>query len=350
MFFRPRQPARILGTGSHLPGPALDNAGLIARTGLKLTPEWIERHTGIRARHWAEPGITTAEVAAAAAGAALADAGATPRDMDLMVLATISGDWPTPATACAVQARIGAVCPAYDLNSACAGFLFALEHAMRGAETGLARTLILGAELRSRFVNVRDRRTAPIFGDGAGAAVLGLSERPDEGFLGILLETEGAQEQLVTVPAGGVAEPPTAETVAAGRHYITIRDAAELTRRGVDAMCELVQRACGEMGLALDDVDLVIPHQANQVMLDRIFDRLGVPSEKRLVTIGETGNTVAASIPIALDRARRTSPRWRPGALVALATLGGGYSGGVAYYRVPRGERPGSAGGAEGQP
>lgn len=335
MFYRPRRPARILGTGSFLPGPALDNAALIASTGLRLTPDWIERHTGIRSRHWAGPGVTTAEVAAQAARNALEDAGIVAGDLDLLVLATISGDWPTPATACAVQARIGASCPAYDLNSACAGFLFALEHAMRGADTGLGRTMILGAELRSRFVNVRDRRTAPIFGDGAGAAVLGLAERADEGFLGILLETEGALEQLVSVPAGGAAEPATARTVAAGRHYITIRDAAELTRRGVDAMCDLVTRACGAMGLAPEDLDLVIPHQANQVMLDRIFDRLGVPADRRMVTVGETGNTVAASIPIALDRARRSSPRWRPGAMVALATLGGGYSGGVAFYRVP---------------
>ncbi len=335
MFFKPRQPATLLGTGSFLPGPALDNAALIARTGLKLTPEWIERHTGIRARHWAEPGITTADVASRAAREALSAAGCEATDLQLLVLATISGDWPTPATACAVQAHIGATCPAYDLNSACAGFLFALDHAMRATDTGLTRSMILGAELRSRFVNTRDRRTAPIFGDGAGAAILGPSARPDEGFLGILLETEGALEQMVTVPAGGAAEPPTAETVAAGRHFITIRDAAELTRRGVDAMCQLIDRACAGMQVSLDDLDLVIPHQANQVMLDRIFERLGVPVEKRMVTIGETGNTVAASIPIALDRARRTSPRWRPGALVALATLGGGYSGGVAFYRIP---------------
>lgn len=338
VFFQPRQPARILGTGSYLPGPTIDNASLIARTGLKLTPEWIERHTGIRARHWAEPGITTTDVAAIAARMALESAGCSARDMELLVLATISGDWPTPATACAVQARIGAVCPAYDLNSACAGFLFALEHAMRGFDTGLGHALIMGAELRSRFINMHDRRTAPIFGDGAGAAILGMAQRPAEGFLGILLETEGAEEQLVTVPAGGVAEPPTADTVAAGRHYITIRDAAELTRRGVDAMCDLVAKACNVMRVALGDIDLVIPHQANQLMLDRIFDRLGVPASRRLVTIGETGNTVAASIPIALDRARRTSPCWRPGALVALATLGGGYSGGVAFYRIPETE------------
>ncbi|MBM3267959.1 MAG: ketoacyl-ACP synthase III [Candidatus Sericytochromatia bacterium] len=333
-LYRPLRPARLLGTGAHLPGPPLSNADLIARTGLRLTPDWIVRHTGIRTRHWADPAVTTAEIAAAAAREALAASGVAAVDLARIWLATISGDWPTPATACAIQARLGARCPALDLNSACAGFLFAIEHAMRGVDTGLSPTLAIGAELRSRFVNPRDRRTAPIFGDGAGAVVLGPASRPDEGFVAILLETEGAQEQLVLVPAGGSAEPASAESVAAGRHCIVIRDPAELTRRGVDAMVALVDRACGAFGVRPGDVDLLIPHQANGVMLERIVERLSIPPERCLLTVADTGNTVGASLAIALHRAQ-ASPRWRPGALIALATLGGGYSGGVAFYRVP---------------
>ncbi len=334
MLYRPRQTARILGTGSFLPGQPIDNAAFIARTGLKLTPEWIERHSGIRSRYWADPDLTTSDLAARASEAALSEAGLSADSLDRMILATISGDWPTPATACAVQAKIGAGCPAFDVNSACAGFLFALDQALRGIDTGLERVLVMGAELRSRWVNPRDRRTAPLFGDGAGAAILAPAAHPDEGFIGIYLETEGAVEQLVTVPAGGALLPTSAETVAAGEHFITIRDPAELTRRGVDAFVTLIRKACDGIGLGVDDLDLVIPHQANLVMLDRIFDRLGVPASKRVVTIAETGNTVAASVAIALDRARRM-PLWRPGALVALASLGGGYSGGVAFYRIP---------------
>lgn len=337
MFYRPRQTARILGTGSFLPGEPLDNAAFIARTGLKLTPEWIERHTGIRSRYWADAELTTSDLAAEAARQALADARLAAPELDRMILATISGDWPTPATACAVQAKIGARCPALDLNSACAGFLFALEHALRGIDTGMDRVLVMGAELRSRWVNPRDRRTAPLFGDGAGAAVLAPAKSPDEGFIGIHLETEGEVEQLVTVPAGGAMAPPTEQTVAAGGHFITIRDPAELTRRGVDGFVTLIEKACDRMGVGIPELDLVIPHQANLIMLDRIFDRLGVPSSKRVVTLPETGNTVAASVAIALDRARQTA-LWRPGALVALASLGGGYSGGVAFYRIPAAE------------
>lgn len=334
MLYRPRQTARILGTGSYLPGEPLSNAEFIARTGLKLTPEWIERHSGIRSRHWADPAITTSDLATEAARAALAEAGLAADVLDRVILATISGDWPTPATACAVQAKLGARCPSFDVNSACAGFLFALDLALRGIDTGLSRVMVMGAELRSRWVNPMDRRTAPLFGDGAGAALLAPADHADEGFVGIHLETEGDVDQLVTVPAGGAVAPPTLETVEAGAHFITIRDPAELTRRGVDAFVGLIERACEEMGVAVTDLDLVIPHQANLVMLDRIFERLGVPAAKRVVTIPETGNTVAASVAIALDAARRT-PLWRPGALVALASLGGGYSGGVAFYRIP---------------
>lgn len=339
MWYRPRQPAILRGTGVELPGEPIDNAALIARTGLRLTPDWIERHTGVRARHWAPAGIDTSDVAAAAARRALAEAGLEASAVERIVLATISGDRPTPATACAVQAKIGARCPAFDLNSACAGFLFALDAGMRAIDTGHASALVIGAELRSRFLNFADRRTAPLFGDGAGAAVLAPASRPDEGFIGIRLETEGALEHLVAVPAGGAAEPATAETVAAGRHFITISNPGELTRRGVSAMVELLERAVADLGVSVHELDLVVPHQANMVMLARIFEQLGVPEERRVVTIPETGNTVAASIAIALDRARR-SPRWRPGALVALATLGGGYAGGVAFYRVPAEEAP----------
>jgi 3-oxoacyl-[acyl-carrier-protein] synthase-3 len=334
MFYRPARTAAIRGTGAFLPGPPLSNDDLIARTGLRLTADWIERHTGIRTRHWATDDLSTADLAAFAARAALSEAAVGSDSVERLILATISGDWPTPATACAVQAKLGATCPAMDINSACAGFLFALEYALRAVETGVSTALVVGAEIRSRFVNPRDRRTAPIFGDGAGAAVLGPARSADEGFVGILLETEGAEEQLVLVPAGGAAEPATTESVAAGRHYIQIRDPAELTRRGVTAMVGLLERACAAMGVGITDLDLIVPHQANGVMLDRIFARVGVPTERCLVTIGETGNTVGASIAIALDRARR-SPQWRPGALIALATLGGGYSGGVAFYRVP---------------
>lgn len=343
MLYRPRQTARLLGTGSFLPGEPLTNEALIARTGLRLTPEWIERHTGVRSRHWADPEFATSDLAASASRAALADAALAPTDLDRMILATISGDWPTPATACVVQAKLGATCPAMDLNSACAGFLFALDHAMRGVDTGLQRVLVMGAEMRSRFINPQDRRTAPLFGDGAGAAILGPASRPDEGFVGIMLQTEGDVHQMVTVPAGGTVEPASAETVAQGRHYIVIRDAAELTSRGVQAMVDLIRRACAEMGVGLDELDMVIPHQANLVMLDRIFEILGLPQSRRVVTLPETGNTVAASIAIALERARGL-PAWRPGALIALATLGGGYSGGVAFYRVPADEPPLRAG------
>lgn len=337
MLYRPRTPARLLATGACLPGEPLDNQALIDRTGLKLTPEWISRHTGVHTRHWAPEGLTTSDLAAEAARAALEAAGVPAEELGRLVLATISGDWPTPATACAVQAKLGARCPAFDVNSACAGFLFALDDALRAIDTGVPAVMAIGAEMRSRFINVRDRRTAPLFADGAGAALLAPG-RPGEGFLGIMLLTAGEGAQLVTVPAGGAVEPASAESVAAGRHAIVIHDPAELTRRGVQAMIDLVELACAEIGVTVADLDLVIPHQANGVMLERVFAALDVPEAKRVVTVGETGNIVAASIPVALHRARQL-PAWRPGALVALATLGGGYSGGVAFYRVPADER-----------
>ncbi|MFE3498613.1 3-oxoacyl-ACP synthase III family protein [Kitasatospora sp. NPDC059160] len=318
----------ILGTGSHLPANAVDNTLVGSRAG--VTAEWIHRKTGISERRYAAEGEATSDLAAHAARAALADAGIRPGQLDHIVVATSTPDHPQPATAAIVQDLIGAEqAAAFDLNSVCSGFAFALHTAHRLIADG-GHALVIGADVYSRIIDPTDRRTAILFGDGAGAVVLG----PVPAGYGIetsLLETFGRHHRTIRVPAGGSRRPASPESLAEGDHWFAMngREVREfVTDRLPLTVKELLRRA-DRTGT---EVDHFVPHQANGQMLAEILPSLGLERARTHLTVAEYGNTGAASVPITLDAANRAGAL-RDGELVLLSGFGGGMSIGSNLLR-----------------
>jgi acetoacetyl-CoA synthase len=318
----------ILGTGSYVPDSVLTSAELGARLG--VGEQWILDKTRIRERRVAAAGEATSDLAAQAARRCLAAAGVAAADVDLVVVATSTPDQPMPATACAVQAKIGATrAAAFDLDAVCSGFVYALVTA-RGLLTmdDEARTaLVIGADTYSRILDYDDRRTCVLFGDGAGAVLLGKTAAGD-GILSTVLGSDGTQRDLVQIPAGGSSQPASEATLAAGDHYFAMRgrEVRDLAGR---VLPELVERVVKDAGLDLSDVDLLVPHQANGVMLADLADALELRSDQMHLTVASLGNTGAASVPITLDDAVR-SGRIREDDVVVLVAFGGGMTwGGV---------------------
>jgi 3-oxoacyl-[acyl-carrier-protein] synthase-3 len=301
---------------------------------LNLEPGWIFRKTGIRERRVASESQATSDLATEAAHRALVHADITLADVDLIVVATSSPDWIQPATACAVQHQLGAAAAAFDVNAVCSGFVYALAMATAALQVGsFEHALVIGSETYSRILDYQDQRSAVLFGDGAGAVLLG-PVRVGEGISSIALGADGSKIDLVQIPAGGSRRPATRETIAAREHFF------RMDGRGVR---EYVRETCGpavgaaleRAGLTIEDVDLVVPHQANRVMLDECFTHIGVPLEKAAFTIERYGNTAAASIPLTLDELVRVG-RVRPGDAILLVAFGGGMTWGSAIMRVPR--------------
>lgn len=323
----------IAATGAYLPERVVTNETLVAECGLPVSPRWIERHTGIKERRFAGPDEHTSDLAAACGREVLSRAGVDAGAVDRLILATVSADWPTPATACVVQHAIGASCPAFDVTSACAGFLVALDLGIRCVRTGDAAVLVLASEVRSRFVDMSDPRVAPLFSDGAGGVLL-VPAKPGSGFLSCELASDGAGAEKVYVPAGGARRPASAETVAANEHTIRMLDGRGVFEQAVTGMAAIAERALAAAGLTIDQIDVVVPHQANRLIIEAGMKALGVPLEKAVVTIDRIGNCTAATVPITLHEAV-TSGRLRPGQTALLIAVGGGYTAGAAVYRVP---------------
>ncbi len=321
---------RIAGLGASVPSTSEGNAELVARLGLKVTPEWIVRNTGVEARHWLEDGRTTSDLAADAARAALDDAGLRPTDLDRMVLATVSPDFPTPPTSSRVLRKLGARCAAYDLQATCAGFLYALDAGVAAVRNGSERVLVVAAEARSRFIDRSDHRAAVLFSDGAAAVVLTRSDRP--GVLGVHLGAEGMEMLGAWIPAGGAELPTSAATVAEGGHHLRVDGRKEIFAHFLRLVEESVASVLARAGHHLDEVDLLVPHQGNARLTEAIADRLGVPRERTANTIGPHGNVSGASIPLALHDLRREG-RLRPGDLVLLTAVGAGATFGAALLR-----------------
>jgi 3-oxoacyl-[acyl-carrier-protein] synthase-3 len=322
----------ILGTGSYIPERILTNADL-ARM-VDTSDEWIRARRGIRERRIAAAGEGTTDMAVAAARGALADAGVAPGEIDLVVVATITPDLIMPASACALQARLGlphaAAC--FDLNAACSGFLYALDVAAAMLASGrYQKALVVGSEKLSSIVDWQDRTTSLLFGDGAGAAVLGIDPRPGRGLLGTRLGGFGEDEDLLHIPAGGSRCPASAETVAAGGHFIKMKG-KEVFKIAVRAMEEAARDILEQHGLAANQIGLVIPHQANLRIIEAIAQSLGLPLDRFLVNLDRYGNTSAASIPIALDEARRAG-RIQPGDVTLFVAFGAGLTYGSALIR-----------------
>lgn len=324
--------ATITGVGAHLPSRLLTNLELESM--VDTSDEWIVTRTGIRERRIAASGESSSVLGAAAASAALADAGLTAQDIDLIVVGTSSPDHIMPSTGALIQHAIGASCPAVDVMAACTSFIFALQHATVAIESGrVRRVLVIGADALSRHVDFTDRATCVLFGDGAGAVVLEAAEEP--GVLGIDLGTDGSGADVLMIPAGGSAAPCTPERVAAGEQYMRM-NGKEVFKFAVRVIPDTTRKALAASGLTIDDVSWLIPHQANQRIITTVADRLGMPSERVFSNIATMGNTSAASIPLALNDLY-TDGQLHPGDVLALVGFGAGLTWGAAIVRWTKG-------------
>lgn len=320
--------ADITGVGSYLPDTVLTNADLEAM--VDTSDEWIVTRTGIKERRLAAPGQTTSDLAAEAARRALADAGIAPEGVDLLVVGTSSPDKIFPSTACITAAKIGATCPAVDVMAACTSFVYALHHATCAIEAGRARTvLVVGADALTRHVDFTDRTTCVLFGDGAGAFVVQASDEP--GVLAVDLGADGTRGDVLEIPACGAAMPAS-EDVLRNRLQFIRMNGQEVFKFAVRVIPQSVRAALDASSLDVADIDWLVPHQANQRILDTIADRLGLPHERVFSNIATTGNTSAASIPLAVD-ALYTGRNLHPGSILGLVGFGAGLTWGSALVR-----------------
>lgn len=316
----------IVGVGSYAPERVMTNAELEKM--VDTTDEWIVTRTGIRERHIARPDQATSDLSAEAARHALADAGVKAEDVGMIVVATITPDMGFPNTGCVVQDLIGAkkaFC--FDLEAACSGFLYALETARNYVAMGAVETaLVIGAEKMSAFTDWQDRSTCVLFGDAAGAAVLQARGAP-HGIMGSVFGSDGALGELLMLPAGGSRLPASEQTVKNGQHYLKMAG-REVFKHAVNNMVQSAKGALTRSGLTADQVDWIIPHQANLRIIDAIADRLGEPREKLVVNLDRYGNTSAATIIVALDELWR-SGKLKKGHKVLMAAFGGGFTWGA---------------------
>ncbi len=324
-----RRHATIAGVGSALPDRIVPNA--FFESILDTSDEWIRQRTGIGERRFAADGQTTSDLATAAIRSALGAAGIAPDQLDLIICATLTPDTPIPAAAVWTQRKLGIGCPAFDVNAACAGFSFGLSTGAAFIESGAAETVaVIGAEVLSRVLDLTDRSTCVLFGDGAGAVVLRPSDAP--GLIGSVLGTDGRAAEILIIPAGGSARPATPESVAGREHTIRMPSGREVFKRAVTEMAGACRELLDKSGYEPGDVDLLIPHQANSRIMVAVAERLGIEMDRAVVDVEEIGNTSAASIPIALDRAWRAG-RIAPDALVLMTSFGAGLAWGANLLR-----------------
>jgi 3-oxoacyl-[acyl-carrier-protein] synthase-3 len=322
----------VLGTGSYAPERILSNAEL-AKT-VDTSDEWIHTRCGIRERRIAAPGEATSDMGVQAARRALDDAGLKPADIDLLIVATITPDMPMPATACIIQQKLGVPTTAacFDLNAACTGFLYALDTACAMLSSGRYRhALVIGVEKLSTIVDWKDRTTCVLFGDGAGAVVVGKSPVSGQGLIGTKLGALGDSVDLLCIPGGGSNAPATAASITAGDHFLKMKG-KEVFKLAVRVMDEAARDILEQHHLRADQISLVIPHQANLRIIEAISEYLELPMERFFVNVDRYGNTSAASIPLALDEARRTG-RIKSGDLTLLVAFGAGLTYGSALIR-----------------
>ena len=324
------QRAGILGTGHSYPEGILTNADLAKM--VETSDEWITTRTCIKQRRKAAPHEYTSMCAVRAVRQAIERARLDPSDIDLLICATVSPDQILPSTGCIIQAEIGAHnAAAMDVVAACSGFLYGVSLADSMIRTGQVRyAVVVGAEVLTQYVDYTDRQTCVLFGDGAGAAVLG----PVEGNRGILaskIKSDGRYEEQLYSPGGGTRRRPTAETLAAGDHFFKMKG-NELFKVAVRSMAEISREVLEQTGLKSEDIDLFIPHQANQRITEAVADRLNVDLSKVYSNIAVHGNTSAASIPIALDECVQAG-RIKEGDLVLMTSFGGGVTWGSILMR-----------------
>lgn len=318
--------ARILGTGSYLPERVLTNADLEKL--VETSDEWIRDRTGIEQRHIAADGQTTSDLAVIAAQRALEAAGVTAAEVDLIVVGTTTPDVIFPSTACLVQQRLGiAGCGAFDVNAACTGFVYALSVADKFVRTGAAkRALVIGAETLTRMLDWGDRTTCVLFADGAGAVVLGPSDAP--GVLSTHIHADGSHRDLLYNPVG-VSKGFLDEK----NHGVrVVMQGNEVFRVAVRTLSRIVDETLAANGLSKDQVDWLVPHQANLRIISATARHLGMPMDRVIVTVNKHGNTSSASVPLALDHGIR-SGQIKRGETLLLEAFGGGFTWGSALLR-----------------
>ncbi|MCK6392908.1 beta-ketoacyl-ACP synthase III [Zoogloea sp.] len=317
--------ARVAGTGSYLPGNPVTNDDLVAR-GIETSDEWIVERTGIRSRYLAAPDVTSSQLAYEASLRAIEAAGCKPGDIDLIIVATSTPDFIFPSTATLLQARLGIVngSPAFDLQAVCAGFAYAISTAEKFIRSGgTRRALVVGAEVFSRILDWNDRGTCVLFGDGAGAVVLEASEAP--GILASAIHADGSHNPILCVPGqinrGEVTGDP----------FLRM-DGQAVFKFAVKVLADVAREVADLGGVSLDEVDWLIPHQANIRIIQATGKRLGLSMDKVIATVSRHGNTSAASIPLALDEAVRDG-RIQRGQKVILEGIGGGFAWGATLLQ-----------------
>jgi 3-oxoacyl-[acyl-carrier-protein] synthase-3 len=316
--------SRIAGVGSYLPGNPVTNNDLAAR-GIDTNDEWITTRTGIRSRYLADEGQTSSELGLLAAQRALEMAGISAAELDLIIVATSTPDFIFPSTACLIQGKLGnkgAI--AFDLQAVCSGFVYALTVADKFIKSGShKKALVIGAEVFSRILDWQDRGTCVLFGDGAGAVVLEASEAP--GILATALHADGSQQGILNVPGQVCGGKVT------GDPFLRM-DGQAVFKFAVRALADVAEECCEIAGVPPEQLDWLIPHQANIRIIEATGKRLKIPSERVVVTVDRHGNTSAASVPLALDEAVR-SGRIQRGQTVMLEGVGGGFTWGAVLFR-----------------
>jgi 3-oxoacyl-[acyl-carrier-protein] synthase-3 len=321
--------SKLVGSGSCLPPRVVSNDDLaadLATRGVETSDQWIVERTGIRQRHIADRGVTTSQLGTDAARRALADAGVDASEVDLIIVATSTPDFVFPSTACLIQANIGANnAAAFDVQAVCTGFIYALTTADSFIRAGRARcALVIGAEVFSRILDWSDRGTCVLFGDGAGAVVLKASDEP--GLLSARLHSDGSQMKILCA-AGNVAYGEVT-----GDPFLRMEGQA-VFKLAVNVLDKVAREVSEDAGINIADIDWLIPHQANVRILNAVARKLDLPGERVVVTVDQHANTSAASVPLALDVARRDG-RIQPGQLVMLQGVGGGFTWGAALIRM----------------
>lgn len=323
--------ARILGIGAYSPEKVLTNHDLEKM--VDTSDEWIVERTGISERHIAADDEASSDLATQAGRRAIADAGLTADDIDLLICASVTGDMPFPATACFVQANLGLKnAAAFDIAAGCTGFLYGLNLAQGLIRSGTyKRILLIGGEVLSRTLDWTDRATCVLLGDSAGAVVLGPAAEDEGGILATRIASDGTKAELLYIPGGGSRNPASHQTVDDRLHYFKM-NGRETFKHATRNMAAIAKQVLEDSGLGLDDVNLLVPHQANLRIITYIAEQLGVPMEKVYTNVQRYGNTSSASIPLALTEARERG-KLKKGDVVLMVAFGTGLTWGATLLR-----------------